>query len=95
MSDFVRIKTENGREVTVGRAFAESLGSDVEIIDAPATNGRGLPIRESRAGGRRAKPKTTVKKEAAKKATSKSAPSEPGEPTSDGVAVVQPQEASE
>lgn len=94
MTDWVRIRVENGREVTVARAFAEAVGA--EIIDAPAASRRGLPLRETRAGGRRSKPKTTVNKEAAKKAVSgSSSPSEPGESTDSGVAADQPQEAIE
>ena len=96
MDEFVRIRLSNGREVSVSRAFAAHLGDDVEVLDAPATNNRGRPVRETLSGGRRAKRKTTVNKEAAKKAASStSTPSEPGDTTTDGVAVDQPQEAIE
>ena len=94
MADFVRIRVENGREVSISRAFLAHLGDDVEVIDSPATNRRGAPSGETRKGGRRVKPKTTVNKEAASKAASViSTPSEPGETTDDGSPVEQPQEA--
>lgn len=92
MDEFVRIRTANGREVSISAAFAAHLGDAVEYVDSPATNGRG-PVKETRAGGRRVKPKTTVKKAAAKKAAKAATPSEPGATTDDGAAVDQPQEA--
>lgn len=66
MSDFVRVAMPNGHEATLPRAFAESEG--LTVLDAPATNLRGRPLPASRKGGRRMKTKTTVEKEAAKKA---------------------------
>ena len=94
MAEFVRIKVENGREVSVSATFAASIPGVVYVDDAP-TNTRGKPKRETLSGGRRSKPKTTVNKEAARKAASVvSTPSEPGE-TADGTTVDQPQEASE
>lgn len=88
MTEFVSIKADNGRVVSVSKDFADTL-KDVEILDEPATNLRGRPLGERRAGGRRAKPKTTVAKAAAKKtASTATPPSEPGDPTS-GVAADQ------
>lgn len=49
MSEFVRVKLENGAEVSVSPSFAES--HDLKPLDKPAEyRGRALP----------AKPKTTV-----------------------------------
>lgn len=68
MSDeFVSIKAGTGRRVTISRAYAAGI-EGVEILDVPATDRRGRPLPASRLDGRRAKPKTTVKKAAAKKA---------------------------
>ena len=90
-AEFVRIRVENGREVSVNRAYVEPL-SGVEILDTPATKG-GRPLKETLSGGRRAKPKTTVKKAAeAKQAAAGTEPSEPGSSTS-GVAADQAEEA--
>ena len=90
---WVRIKTESGREVTVSAAYAASLG--LEALDAPATDKRGRPLPASLAGGRRAKPKTTVSREAAKKRAAQKRPGRsPRTPStehdSSGVAADQP-----
>lgn len=91
MAEFVRIRLENGREVSASRAYVETL-TGVEILDVPATKG-GRPLRESRAGGRRVKRRTTVAEAAAaKKAAEGSEPSEPGS-TNGGVAADQAEEA--
>ena len=75
MSDFVRVSLPNGHEVTLSQAFAQ--GEGLEVLDAPATNLRGEPLPATRKNGRRMKPKTTVKKEAAKRAAeSDSGPSD-------------------
>lgn len=67
MSDeFVRVRTENGYESTVSKAYADSV-EGIEVIDEPATNSWGRPLPATRRNGRRAKPRTTVKKAAAKK----------------------------
>jgi hypothetical protein len=91
MSEFVRVSLPNGHEATLSRVYAEKVG--LPILDVPATNLRGRPLPASRKDGRRIKPKTTVEKEAAKKAVSKSDPGPSDEPTNDGVAV-EPEEAS-
>lgn len=92
MSDFVRVSLPNGHEATFSRVFAESEG--LQVLDAPATNSRGVPLPATRKGGRPLKPVTTVSKEAAKKAAKKSAtPAPSDEPTNGGVAV-EPEEAS-
>lgn len=73
MPDYVRVRIDGtGKEKTVGRDYAESI-EGVTILDEPAVdiNGRVLPM--TRAGGRRNKPKTTVKKAAAKKSAAKKA----------------------
>jgi hypothetical protein len=92
MTDFVRVSLSNGHEATVSRDYAESAG--LKVLDAPATNSRGVPLSATRKGGRPLKPSTTVATEAAKKATKKSATPAPSDnPTHDGVAV-EPEEAS-
>lgn len=92
MSDFVRVSLPNGHEATFPRVYAESNG--LTVIDAPATNSRGVPLSATRKGGRRLKPVTTVEKEVAKKkAASKSeSPASSDTPTTGGVAVT-PEEA--
>lgn len=48
MSEFVRIKAENGYEVTVSKEFAEANG--LEQLDPekhPAVDGNGRPLPES------------------------------------------------
>lgn len=92
MSDFVRVSLPNGHEATFHRVFAETNG--LTVIDAPATNSRGVPLSATRKGGRRLKPVTTVSKEAAKKAARKSVTPAPSDtPTTGGVAVA-PEEAT-
>lgn len=93
MSEFVRVRLPSGAEVTVSAAYADGLGDSVEVLDAPATNGRGIPLPASRTNGRPRKPRTTVENEVAKKAPREKAASSPAEDT-DGVAVVtMPEEA--
>lgn len=90
MSDFVRVSLPNGHEATLSAAFVE--GTDLQVLDAPATNSRGVPLPATRKNGRPVKPRTTVQK-AAKKADPKPDPGPSGNPTTDGVAV-KPEEAS-
>jgi len=93
MTDFVRVSLPNGHEATFGRAYAEA--NDLDVIDAPATNSRGLPLPASRKDGRPAKRKTSVSKEAAKKAANKKSetPASADESTNGGVAAT-PEEAT-
>lgn len=75
-NELVRVRVD-GVEKNLGRAYAESTDG-VEILDEPVRNRDGSPRAETRAGGRQAKPKTTVaKKAAAKKARAKKAPDKP------------------
>lgn len=79
MAEFVSIKAGTGRRVSVSRAYADGL-EDVEILDQPATDRRGRPLAPSRLDGRPTKPKTSVSKEAAKKAAQReTAEPEPAE----------------
>lgn len=66
---FVRVRLENGREVSLSKGFVEGLTDVTVLDDQPATNLRGRVLPESLKDGRRRKPKTSVKKAAAKKAT--------------------------
>ena len=93
MPEFVRVRLPNGHEATLSAAFVE--GTDLEVLDAPATNRRGVPLPATRRNGRPAKARTSVKKEAAKKAAKKSAipAASDDNPTTDGVAVT-PEEAT-
>jgi len=93
VTEWVRIRLPNA-EVTVSRGYAESLGDAVEVIDAPATNVRGTPLAATRRNGRPNKPRTTVSKEAAKKAVRKQAASSPASDNPVGVADTTPEEAS-
>jgi hypothetical protein len=71
MSEFVRVRLENGYEATLGQSFVDGLDKGaVEVLDAPATNTWGRPLPATRENGRPAKKRTTVKKAAAKKAAS-------------------------
>lgn len=70
MADLVRVRLD-GFEKTVGRTFAEKY--DLDVLDEPATRADGSVRTETRIGGRRTKPKTTVSQEAAKKASAKPA----------------------
>ena len=94
MTEFVRVSLPNGHEVTLSADYV--AGTDLQVLDAPATNLRGKPLPASRKGGRRMKSKTTVERAAAKKAaTRKSAtPAPSDEPHTGGVAV-KPEEAPE
>lgn len=65
MSEFVRVRLENGHEVSLAAVFVE--GTSLQVLDEPATDLRGRPLGASRMNGRPMKPKTTVAKEAAKK----------------------------
>jgi hypothetical protein len=70
MSDLVRARAANGREITVGRAWAEQA-DDLQILDDAATDRYGRVLGETRANGRPPKRKTSVaKKAAAKRKTS-------------------------
>ena len=94
---FVRVRlSESGREVSLSAAFVAGLPEGaVEVIDAPAIDSRGRPRAATREGGRPLKPRTTVQKEAAKKAASVKAASSTAD-VSDPVDVVDnpPKEAS-
>lgn len=94
MSEFVRVRMPNGFEASLSRAFVDGLDGALEVLDAPATNLRGVPLPASRKNGRRIKPRTTVEKEVANKAASNPL-SDPGpsDSTLDGAAV-KPEEAS-
>jgi hypothetical protein len=93
MTDFVRVALPNGHEATFSRDYAES--EDLEVLDGvAATNSRGVPLPATRRNGRPLKPRTTVEKEAAKKAETQSDPGPSDNTTDDGVAV-KPEEASE
>lgn len=87
--EFVSVKAGTGRRVTVARAYAEGI-KDVEILDVPATDRRGRPLPASRLDGRRVKPRTTVKKAAAKKAVA-SKSTDPVAPTTGGSAAETPE----
>jgi hypothetical protein len=70
--EWVRVRLpETDTEETLSRGFFEGLPEGaVELLDAPATNLRGEPLRPTRKDGRPIKPRTTVSKEAEKKADS-------------------------
>lgn len=68
---FVRVRLENGHEVSMSETHARTSG--LEVLDQPATDLRGKPLPASRKHGRRIKPKTTVKKAAAAKKTAAAA----------------------
>jgi hypothetical protein len=77
MSEFVRVRLENGYEASLSQSFVDGLDKgDVEVLDAPATNTWDRPLPATRQDGRPAKKRTTVKKEAAKKAASSTSPEE-------------------
>lgn len=84
MTDFVRVRLPNGHEATFSADYAAGL--DLDVLDVPATDVRGRPLPASRRDGRRMKPRTSVKQEAAKKTAKKSDPGPSDETTSDGVA---------
>lgn len=91
MTEFVRVSLPNGHEATLSADYV--AGTDLQVLDVPATDLRGRPLPVSRKGGRRPKPKTTVAQAAAKKVAKKSAsPASSDDPTDDGVAVT-PEEA--
>lgn len=58
MSELVRVRLENGREVSIGREHAEANG--LAVLDEPAMNGDGTVRPETRREGRPVKPHTTV-----------------------------------
>lgn len=77
MADLVRVRL-NGFEKNVGRTFAETT-EGAEILDEPTSNPDGTLRGITRTGGRRAKPKTSVAKQAAAKkqaAVTESAPTD-------------------
>jgi hypothetical protein len=77
MSEFVRVRLENGYEASLSQSFVDGLDKgDVEVLDEPATNTWDRPLPATRQDGRPAKKRTTVKKEAAKKAASSTTPEE-------------------
>jgi hypothetical protein len=59
MTDFVRVKLENGAEVSVSEGFAET--HSLKTLDKPATDNRGAAAP--------AKPKTSVASAAGTKST--------------------------
>ena len=61
----VRVRFENGLEGNLAESVAKSAG--LEILDQPTHRGDGTPLPQTRRGGRRRKPKTSVSAEAAKK----------------------------
>lgn len=67
MPELVRARL-NGRDTNMSRFLAEQSGA--EILDEPTERADGGPRGESRASGRRSKPRTTVAAEASKKTTS-------------------------
>lgn len=69
--DWVRVRLSSGSEATLSAAYVAGI-DDLEVLDAPATNRRGVPLSASRKNGRRQKPRTTVKKAAAKKTAASS-----------------------
>lgn len=76
MADLVRARTEDGEEINVSRSLAER-SPVLEVLDEPAWAAFNKPRHATRSGGRRAKPKTTVAKQAAaKKAVTESAGNE-------------------
>lgn len=90
MTDFVRVLLENGREATMPAEYVAAHAPDLKVLDAPATNPRGVALSASRKGGRPVKPTTTVNKEAAKKTASSKTSATPAasdEPTVGDVAV--------
>ena len=92
MSRFVRVRLPNGHEASLSTAFV--AGTDLTVLDEPATNLRGAPLPATRKHGRRMKPKTTVEKEAAKKAAlSDSGPSDT--PTDGGSPAESAEEANQ
>jgi hypothetical protein len=61
----VRVRFENGLEGNLSESVAKA--AELTILDEPTTNGDGTPRPQTRAKGRRRKPKTSVSAEAAKK----------------------------
>lgn len=61
----VRVRFENGLEGNLSESVAKATG--LEILDEPTTKGDGTPRPQTRAKGRKRKPKTSVSAEAAKK----------------------------
>lgn len=64
----VRIPADNLEASLPAAQVATLPEGSFEILDEPATNLRGVPLPATRKDGRRIKPRTTVSKEAAKKA---------------------------
>lgn len=95
MTTFVSVLQENGLVVSLNANYVAGLGDAVTVLDdEPATKPNGAPLPARRRNGRRAKPKTTVNKEAAKKsAEQQSDPGPSDDPSTGGVAAV-PEEAA-
>lgn len=68
MPDYVRVAV-NGYKRTVSRGYADNAG--LSALDEPATDAFGRPLAQTRENGRRAKPRTTVEREAAKRTTTR------------------------
>lgn len=62
MTEYVRIRLDNGREAAVPADYAEAVGATV--LDAPAVNAYGRPLPAS--DGTKATAKKTASKEASK-----------------------------
>lgn len=92
MTEYVRVRLSNGHEATLSADFVE--GTNLTVLDEPATDLRGRPLPATRKGGRRMKPKTTVEKEAAKKATANKSDPGPSDDNPTGGVAVAPEEAT-
>lgn len=67
MSQFVLVRHDNGIVSPVSAAIAARKG--FEVVEGPAVDLRGRPVRPVRDNGRPVKPRTTVAVEAAKKSS--------------------------
>lgn len=70
MPDYVRAEV-NGQHVTTTRAHAKN--ANLKIVDEEPLDRNGRPRSATKVDGRIPKPRTTVKKQAAKKSTAKRA----------------------
>lgn len=65
--ELVRVRTASGIETNVAPSVAKSSSDLTVLRDVDPQPAYGKALRPTRSGGRRAKPKTTVKKAAASK----------------------------
>ncbi len=65
--DLVRVRTASGIETNVAPSVAKAADDLTVLADVNPQPAYGKALRPTRSGGRRAKPKTTVKKAAAAK----------------------------